>query len=337
MLFGDLGWLREILHNAERPAVFIFAGKAHPADIPGQDLIRRITQISKMPEFIGKILMVEGYDLGLSRMLVSGVDVWLNNPLYPLEASGTSGMKAGINGVINLSVLDGWWGESYDGKNGWAIKPVSETLSEEARTREETRTLYELLQDQVVPLYYEHSSMGFSPDWVKMSKRSMATIMPRFNSKRMVGEYLAKCYLPASKQHRLYRQGNYENAHLMATWKARIRHSWAGVSLRRMDIERGVINFGDSLRFEVAVRLNGLDPKDVVVEMLIGLFYKREKLRNTNRYNFEATGTITDSGEYIFALEMQPEHCGKLEYRIRVYPNHELLTHPFEMGMMRWL
>ena len=337
MLFGDLGWLREILHNAERPAVFIFAGKAHPADIPGQDLIRRITQISKMPEFIGKILMVEGYDLGLSRMLVSGVDVWLNNPLYPLEASGTSGMKAGINGVINLSVLDGWWGESYDGKNGWAIKPVSETLSEEARTREETRTLYELLQDQVMPLYYEHSSMGFSPDWVKMSKRSMATIMPRFNSKRMVGEYLAKCYLPASKQHRLYRQDNYENAHVMAAWKARIRHSWAGVSLRRLDIERGAINYGDSLHFEVAVRLNGLDPKDVVVEMLIGLFYKREKLKNTSRYSFEATGTITDSGEIIFALEMQPEHCGKLEYRIRAYPNHELLTHPFEMGMMRWL
>src|SRR3989338_1326443 len=207
MLFGDLDWLREILHNPERPVVFIFAGKAHPADMPGQDLIRRITHVSKMPEFVGKILMVEGYDLALARKLVSGVDVWLNNPLYPLEASGTSGMKAGINGTINLSVLDGWWGESYDGKNGWAIKPVSESLSEEVRTREETSTLYELLQDQVVPLYYEHSKMGLSPDWVKMSNRSMATIMPRFNSKRMVGEYLAKCYLPASKQHRLYQQG----------------------------------------------------------------------------------------------------------------------------------
>ncbi|MGA7748928.1 MAG: alpha-glucan family phosphorylase [Gallionella sp.] len=337
MLFGNLDWLREILHNAERPAVFIFAGKAHPADIPGQDLIRRITQISKMPEFIGKILMVEGYDLGLSRMLVSGVDVWLNNPLYPLEASGTSGMKAGINGVINLSVLDGWWGESYDGKNGWAIKPVSEELSEEVRTREETGTLYELLQDQVIPLYYEHSKMGFSPDWVKMSKRSMATIMPRFNSKRMVGEYLAKCYLPASKQHRLYKQNNYEHAHAIAGWKLRVRNAWTGVALRRLDIEHETINFGDSLRFEVAVRLNGLDPKDVVIEMLLGLYTKREKLKDTSRYSFEATGTMTDLGENIFALEMQPEQCGKLEYRIRVYPFHEMLTHPFEMGMMRWL
>jgi starch phosphorylase len=337
MLFGNLDWLREILHNPERPAVFIFAGKAHPADIPGQDLIRRVTQISKMTEFIGKILIVEGYDLALSRKLVSGVDVWLNNPLYPLEASGTSGMKAGINGAINLSVLDGWWGESYDGKNGWAIKPVSELLSEEVRTHEETRTLYELLQDQVVPLYYGHSKMGFSPDWVKMSKRSMATIMPRFNSKRMVVEYLAKCYFPASRQYRLYRQEKCKNSIIVAAWKGRVIKAWPGVSLRRLDVEQGAINFGDSLRFEVAVRLQGLDPKDVVVEMLIGLFTKREKLKDTSHYSFEATGTMTESGENIFALEVQPEQCGKLEYRIRAYPNHEMLTHPFEMGMMRWL
>ena len=235
MLFGNLDWLREILNNPERPVVFIFAGKAHPADIPGQDLIRRITHISKMTEFIGKILMVEGFDLAMSRKLITGVDVWLNNPLYPLEASGTSGMKAGINGAINLSVLDGWWGEGYDGKNGWAIKPVSESLSEEMRTREETRTLYELLQDQVVPLYYGHSKMGFSPDWVKMSKRSMATILPRFNSKRMVSEYLAKCYLPATVQYRLYRQNKCENSNNIAAWKGRVRHAWPSATLRRLD------------------------------------------------------------------------------------------------------
>jgi starch phosphorylase len=337
MLFGDLDWLREILHNPERPVVFVFAGKAHPADVPGQDLIRRITQISKMPEFIGKVLMVEGYDLALSRKLVYGVDVWLNNPLYPLEASGTSGMKAGINGTINLSVLDGWWGESYDGKNGWAIKPVSESLNEDVRTREETRTLYELLQDHVVPLYYNHGKMGFSPNWVKMAKCSMATIMPRFNSKRMVGEYLAKCYLPASQQHRLYKQDNYKNAHIVAEWKARVRHAWSGVALRRLDVEKKEIIYGESLRFEVGVKLNGLNASDVVVEMLLGLFSKRQKLENSRHYRFEATGTMTESGENVFALEVQPEQCGKLEYHVRTYPYHELLTHPFEMGMMRWM
>jgi starch phosphorylase len=337
MLFGDLEWLREILHNVERPAVFIFAGKAHPADIPGQDLIRRITQISKMPEFIGKVLMVEGYDLALSRKLVSGVDVWLNNPLYPLEASGTSGMKAGINGTINLSVLDGWWGESYDGENGWAIKPVSELLNEEIRTREETKTLYELLQDQVVPLYYDHGKMGFSPNWVKMAKHSMATILPRFNSKRMVGEYLAKCYLPASQQHRLYKQNNYDNSRIIAEWKARVHRAWSGVALRRLDKEISEIVYGESLRFEVAVKLNGLKASDVIVEMLLGLFTKRDKIQNSLHYRFEATGTMTEHGEDIFALEVQPEQCGKLEYHVRIYPHHEMLTHPFEMGMMRWL
>ena len=337
MLFGDLNWLRAIVDGAERPVVFIFAGKAHPADIPGQELIRRVTNISKMPEFIGKILMVEGYDLELSRKLVSGVDVWLNTPLYPLEASGTSGMKAGMNGTINLSVLDGWWGESYDGRNGWAIKPVSETLSEEVRTREETRTLYELLQDQVVPLYYDHGKMGFSPNWVKMAKHSMSTIMPRFNSKRMVGEYLAKCYLPASQQHRLYKQSQHENARHVADWKARIRKAWTGVELYRLDTERAEIIFGESLRFEVGVRLNGLNPEDMVVELLIGLSAKHEKLQSLRHYRFEATGTMTESGENVFALKVEPEQCGKLEYHIRAYPYHEMLTHPFEMGMMRWL
>jgi starch phosphorylase len=337
MLFGDLNWLREILDNPERPAVFIFAGKAHPADIPGQDLIRRITQISKMPKFVGKVLIVEGYDLALARKLVAGVDVWLNNPLFPLEASGTSGMKAGMNGTINLSVLDGWWGESYDGENGWAIKPVSELLSEEIRTREETTTLYELLQDQVIPLYYDHGKMGFSPNWVRMSKRSMATIMPRFNSKRMVGEYLAKCYLPASQQHRLYKQNDFENSRLVAKWKARIHSAWTDVTIRRLDEPNAEINYGDTLRFEVAVQLKGLTPNDVIVEMLLGLATKREKLKNTKRYPFVPTGTTTTSGEHIFALEVQPEQCGKLEYRVRAYPHQDMLTRRFEMGMMRWM
>ncbi len=337
MLFNNLDWLREILHNPEHPVVFIFAGKAHPADIPGQDLIRHITQISKMTEFTGKILIVEGYDLALSRKLVSGVDVWLNNPLYPLEASGTSGMKAGMNGCINLSVLDGWWGESYDGKNGWAIKPVSETLSEETRTHEETRTLYELLQDQVVPSYYDYGKMGFSPSWVKMAKRSMASIIPRFNSKRMVGEYLAKCYLPASQQHSHYTENQHENSHRVAQWKARVCNAWEGVALRRIDQVKAQINYGDSLKFEVAVNLNGLNPDDVVVELLMGYNTRRDSLESARHYRFEAASGSDESGEIQFVTELQPDQCGNLEYRIRVYPFHELLTHPFEMGMMRWL
>jgi starch phosphorylase len=337
MLFNNLDLLREILCNEAHPVVFIFAGKAHPADIPGQDLIRRIVEISNYPDFIGKILVVEGYDLALSRKLVSGVDVWLNNPLYPLEASGTSGMKAGMNGSINLSVLDGWWGEAYDGKNGWAIKPVAETLSEEVRTREEAQALLELLQYQVLPTYYAYGKMGFSPTWVTMAKHSMATIIPRFNSRRMVREYQRKCYFPASRQYALYAQNDCENSRVVAGWKARVKSAWAGVQLHRTDQLSSKINFGECLHFKVSVNLNGLNPEDVVVEILIGYNNKLDSVPVARHYPCEYDHEANAAGEYQFFTQFQPALCGNLEYRIRAYPFHKMLTHPFEMGMMRWL
>ena len=233
LLFQNPGWLREIISHADRPVLFLFAGKAHPADQPGQDIIRRIAEISKLPEFEGRILLIEGYDLNLARSLVSGVDVWLNNPIYPLEASGTSGMKAAINGALNLSVLDGWWGEGYDDgtetakpANGWAIEPAAAHLDDAQRDAEEARTLYELLQDHVIPTYYQkgpagYCPMGYSPAWVAMSKRSIATISPRFNMTRMVSEYVNKFYAPASAAGRRFAANNFAVAHDIAQWKSR--------------------------------------------------------------------------------------------------------------------
>ena len=337
LLFEDLDWLRRIMQDPERPVLFIFAGKAHPADIPGQELIRRVTQISRMPEFEGKILMLEGYDLRLARRMVAGVDVWLNTPLYPLEASGTSGMKAAMNGVLNLSVLDGWWDEGYDGKNGWAIKPVSEFLPEAQRNREESQTLYELLQDQVIPTYYKYNKMGYSSEWVKMSKRSIATLLPTFNSTRMVGEYVAKTYLPATRQYRKYCDTAFEGAHQMSAWKNTVRKAWPGLTIRRLGTPKQSIMFREDVHFKVNVNLNGLKPADVVVEMLIGHAYNKEKLKQSMRYQFAAQELNTEADEHVYALELTPELCGKLEYRIRVYPHHEMLTHQFEMGLMRWL
>ncbi len=337
LLFEDLEWLQHIVCDNARPVLLIFAGKAHPADQPGQELIRRITQIAAMPQFEGRILLVEGYDLRLSRRLVSGVDVWLNNPVYPLEASGTSGMKAGMNGVLNLSVLDGWWDEGYDGKNGWAIKPVSEGFEEARRNREEAKALYELLQDHVIPMYYRRGDMGFSQDWIRMAKRSIASLLPRFSATRMVGEYLAKFYLPATRQGRRYGDDGFAAARKVAAWKAHVRKSWHDVGLRRLDSGPRNIVYGDSLRVEVAVNLNGLKPEDVVVEMLLGRQTESEKLRESRRYRFEWEGVMTDQGEHRFVLQFTPEICGKLDYRVRVYAWHEMLTHPFEMGMMRWL
>jgi starch phosphorylase len=337
LIFSDLAWLREILSDKARPVVLLFAGKAHPADRPGQDLIRRVVEVGRTPEFEGRILMVEDYDMRLARRLVSGVDVWLNNPVYPLEASGTSGMKAGINGVLNLSVLDGWWDEGYNGENGWAIKPVGESIEESRRDREEATTLYELLQDKVIPQYFERGEMGYSSQWIRMAKHSIASLLPRFNSTRMVSEYLAKFYLPAARQGRRYSDNGFENARRLAQWKTHIRRNWGGVKLHRIDAPRRNISFGESVLLEIAVYLDGLKPEDVVVEMLIGRQTDRTELRESRRYRLEFQGTMTDAGEHRFALQVTPEMCGKLEYRVRIYPYHELLTHPFEMGMMQWL
>lgn len=337
LLFDNLEWLRQIMQDPERPVLFIFAGKAHPADIPGQDLIRQITQISRMPEFEGKILMLEDYDMRLARRMVAGVDVWLNTPLYPLEASGTSGMKAAMNGVLNLSVLDGWWHEGYDGKNGWAIKPVSENLTDMQRNHEESQTLYELLQDRVIPTYYKQNKMGYSPEWVKMSKRSIATLLPSFNSSRMVGEYVDRAYVPAIRQYRKYWENDFDGARQISIWKTNIRQAWPGITIRRLGTAKKSIVFKEGMSIEVSVNLNGLKPADVAVEMLIGHAYQKEKAEQKMSYFFTAKEVNSETGEHIYMLEFVPELCGKLEYRIRVYPHHEMLTHRFEMGFIRWL
>ena len=336
LLFENIEWLSQIISETDRPVLFLFAGKAHPADHPGQDLIRQIQNISRVPEFEGKVLLVEGYDLGLARRLVAGVDVWLNNPVYPLEASGTSGMKAGINGAINLSVLDGWWGEGYDGANGWAIKPAPTYLDDYRRNKEDSQTLYEILQDSVVPHYYSRGKMGYSPEWLKRSKRSMATLLPRFNSNRMVGEYVSRFYLPARRQGALYALNGYENAKRLSAWKTKVRTAWQGVEIRRLDEPKKRIQFGDNVHFEVALKLNGLVPEDIVVELLMRRPTRKE-MKDYLHFSFAFQGIMEATGEHLFVLDLAPEHCGRQDYKIRVYPWDEMLTHPLEMGLMVWL
>src|SRR5512134_3532466 len=310
LLAETLDELRQIVGDPQRPVLFIFAGKAHPADAPGQDLIRSLNSISKMPEFEGRLLLVEGYDLRLARRLVSGVDVWLNNPIYPLEA--------------------------YGGDNGWAIKPASAALDQYRRNREEAQTLYELLQDQVIPLYYRRGPGGYSPEWIRIAKRSMASILPRFNAARMVHEYVAKYYLPASQQWRRYSESHFRRAREVAEWKTRVRAAWPGVTLRRLDQPPRRIRFGDNVRVEVAAKLNGLAPADVVVELLLARG-AREPTDRRVRLDLAFDGTMTENGEHRFVLELAPELCGRLDYRIRAYPCIEALTHPFELGLMVWV
>jgi starch phosphorylase len=341
LLFHDLDALREIITDPERPVLLIFGGKAHPADEPGQAIIQRIAEVAAMPEFLGHIVLLENFDLHLSRRLVAGVDVWLNNPVYPLEASGTSGMKAAMNGVLNLSVLDGWWAEVCDDRpgheNGWGIKPVntSGAIDDPQRDAEEARALYEILQDKVLPLYYDRGPMGYSAGWVAASKRAIATIVPHFSSQRMLTEYLGKYYIPAARQAQRFCSDQFKGAKTLAAWKLKIRQAWNQVSLRALGGPPVRLTYGAPLTFELAAFLGPLDIQDVRIELLLGR-PNAPSAATARVHAFVHSGTL-DTGEHRFTLTITPDLCGKVEYRIRMYPTHALLTHPFEMGMMTWL
>ncbi len=336
LLFSDPERLARILNNPQRPVVLIFAGKAHPNDLPGQHLIQVIHDFSRRPEFEGKILVLEGYDLALARKLVTGVDVWVNTPEYPMEASGTSGQKAGINGVLNLSVLDGWWGEGYNGENGWAIEPHGPEFDADYRDREEARELLDIVEHQVVPLYYERDGHGYSEGWVRMSKASVKSLLPRFNAVRMVNDYVTGYYGPARRHSRTLSEDGGAPARELATWKRKIARSWHKVGLRRIDPGPQEIIAGDSLPIRVAAHLDGLDTRDVVVECLIGRETMNGEFRLHQRLLLEPAGERI-KGEVVFALDLQPDLSGLMYYKLRMYPHHELLCHPFETGCMTWL
>ncbi|MBI3561457.1 MAG: alpha-glucan family phosphorylase [Gammaproteobacteria bacterium] len=335
LMFNDPQRLARLLNDPQRPVLIVFAGKAHPRDLPGQELIRTIHEYSLRPEFIGKLILLEGYDMALARKLVSGVDVWVNTPQYPLEASGTSGQKAAINGVINLSVLDGWWGEGYNGLNGWAIHPHEQQISSDRRDREESGDLLNILENEIIPTFFNVNNQGYSPAWVRLSKESMKSCIPTYNSQRMVVDYVNKCYGPACRQHRKLAAEGAKPARILAQWKQRIRDHWKEVSLQRIDSAVEQVYDGEVLPIRVSVNLNGLVPEDVIVECILST---EEELSAVNRYaQLKFTYVAQQQGNHIFELKLQPQMPGLSYYKIRIYPYHELLSHPFELGFMRWI
>lgn len=343
LIFSDLERLARLVNEADRPILLLFAGKAHPSDQPGQELIRKVHEISRRPEFIGRLLLLEDYNLALARKLVAGVDVWLNNPEYPLEASGTSGQKAGINGVVNLSVLDGWWGEGYvnDGgaANGWAIAPHGPEFEPGYRDREEGHDLLDTLENEVVPAYYRRSGQGYSKEWLALSKASMRTILPRFNAQRMVMDYVADLYAPANRRRRqLLGEGEHDaaGARELAAWKARVRDAWPKIRLRRIDEERTSVLDGEPVVVRVAVELDGLEPHDVVLGCLIGRQGADGDFIYRDCRPMAPTGE-TENGEVIFELKLNTHLPGMQYYKLRLYPHHELMAHRFELGRMAWL
>lgn len=336
LIFRDPERLARLVNDPDRPMVFVFAGKAHPKDEPGRELIRTIYHYSRQPEFEGRILLVEGYDLALARKLVSGVDVWLNTPEYPLEASGTSGQKAGINGVINLSVLDGWWGEGYTPDSGWAVSPHGRNFDPHERDREEALEVLDILEHQVAPLYYARGNHGYSPEWLARAKRAMINTLPRFNAQRMVMDYVRKFYGPATRQGRLLAEAALEPARALADWKRRVRAAWPGVQARRIDRPAAAIPYGDALRIEMAVHLNGLAPEDVTAECLLSAPDGDGEFQVQGRHRLRPKGHL-ESGETVFNLVLPLDDCGLYRYRLRLYPTHPQLSHPLETGLMKWL
>jgi starch phosphorylase len=336
LLFSDPERLARILNDPERPVLLIFAGKAHPKDLPGQHLIKQIYEFSRRPEFEGRILLLEGYDMSLARKLVTGVDVWLNTPEYPLEASGTSGEKAGINGVINLSVLDGWWGEGYRGDNGWGIAPHGPEFDAEYRDQEEAKDLLDIIEKEVVPLYYGSNGRGYSEGWVAMSKASMKTTIPRFNAQRMMKDYIQGFYGPASKHNATLACENCTTAKILAQWKQKIVQAWPDVGLHSVSKPPTQIKNGETVPLRVEARLNSLKPEDVIVEVLVGTLNRDETFTVREQYVL-APENQNDEGDALYKLDLCPSLPGRQYFKIRMYPYHELLAHRFETGHMIWI
>ncbi len=349
LLLRDRARLARLVNDPEHPVVVLFAGKAHPADEPGKYVLREIRQLMMSEEFAGRIVFLEDYDLQLARSLVSGVDVWLNNPIAPLEASGTSGMKAAINGRLNLSILDGWWAEGWMQDNGWGIPPAS-VQDPERRDALEAELILGALEEEVVPLYYGRDEAGMPGSWVRFSKRAMISVIPRFNMRRVLFDYTQGLYRPAAAQYRRLAADAFTGARTLADWKQKVRQAWPRVSLKLLADAARDLPRGERLRLRVAAGLNGLSPADVRVEFVARRLLPEADVEPPPLSSYDqppraglwhgalaATEEHDVDGALIFALDIEPPECGQFRTEVRIYPWHELLSHPYELGLMKWL
>ena len=335
LLFTDLERLSKIVNNPERPVKFIFSGKAHPADGAGQGLIKKIFEISQRPEFLGKIIFLEDYDMQLARRLVSGVDIWMNTPTRPLEASGTSGEKAEMNGVVNLSVLDGWWVEGYREGAGWALKQERTYQNQGYQDQLDAATIYSLLENEILPLYYNRNAQGFSEGWIKTIKNSIATIAPHYTMKRQLDDYYDKFYSKEAANFKKLAANNNRLAKELAAWKETVAERWDAIRVvSKDDSALSAAETGKEYTLRYVIDEQGLN--DAVGLELISIktdkngedhiFSKREfKMvgREGNNYTFEAT--------------FEPDVAGAFKSCVRMYPKNENLVHREDFCYVKWL
>ena len=335
LLFTDLERLSKIVNNPERPVKFIFSGKAHPADGAGQGLIKKIFEISQRPEFLGKIIFLEDYDMQLARRLVSGVDIWMNTPTRPLEASGTSGEKAEMNGVVNLSVLDGWWVEGYREGAGWALKQERTYQNQGYQDQLDAATIYLLLENEILPLYYNRNEQGFSEGWIKTIKNSIATIAPHYTMKRQLDDYYDKFYSKEAANFKKLAANNNRLAKELAAWKETVAERWDAIRVvSKDDSALSAAETGKEYTLRYVIDEQGLN--DAVGLELVSIktdkngedhiFSKREfKMvgREGNNYTFEAT--------------FEPDVAGAFKSCVRMYPKNENLVHREDFCYVKWL
>ena len=337
LLFTDLDRLAKIVNNEKFPVQFIFSGKAHPHDGAGQDLIKRIVEISHRPEFLGKIIFLEDYNMVVAKRLVTGVDIWLNTPTRPLEASGTSGEKAEMNGVLNFSVLDGWWYEGYrfNEKAGWALTDKRTYTDQGQQDKLDAATIYSMLENEIIPLYFEKNSAGYSPKWIQYIKGSIGDIAPHFTMKRQLDDYIDRFYNPEAKRLRKLRANDDALAKSIVAWKERVASLWSGIKVLEVkntdEMTTGIT--GDTFHFEVKVDTNGIG-RDMGCELVV--FRQedgQEHLARTEQFK-----VAKEEGNVVtFELNSKIKNPGLFRYGFRLYPKNAELPHRQDFAYTYWV
>jgi starch phosphorylase len=337
LLWRDVDRLARILANAEQPVQIIYAGKAHPRDHAGKEFIRQIVHLSRLEGLRHRVAFIEEYDICLARYLVQGVDVWLNTPRRPLEASGTSGMKAAANAVLNLSVLDGWWDEAYASDCGWAIGQGEEYEDSNYQDEVESQALYHLLEKEVVPAFYRRGAGGLPRDWIKLMKSSLRRIAPFFNTSRMVRQYTEECYKPAAALYRHLADGEMMRARVLARDKAQIRERWPLVKLRRVDrVDARRLVVGSQIKIRAEVDLAGLNPENILAEVFHGTISSEGDFIDGRATAMSLLHAIPGDGVCVFEAAVCCERTGLYGYSVRLMPQHPDLAEPRATGLIHW-
>ncbi|MCD4812175.1 alpha-glucan family phosphorylase [bacterium] len=336
LIFKDIERFTKLISDKDRPIQIIFAGKAHPHDEPGKRLIQEIVKIARQAGLRRHVVFLEDYDLNCAHYLVQGVDVWLNNPRRPLEASGTSGMKAIFNGGLNCSILDGWWDEGYNGKNGWAIGRGEEYDDNEYQDQVESSAFYQILENEMIPLFYDRGPDNIPENWLKMMKRSMTSLGPVFNTNRMVTEYTERFYVPQTERLERLKLNNCKIVRDLAAWKKRVTQEWPAVKVEKVyDIPEKEHTVGGELPVKATVNLGGLSTEDVQVEIFYGAIDEKQEMHATRTVVMNPEKD-TQGGKVTFTGNIPCVTTGNHGLTIRVLPRHDDQIHRFETNLITW-